>query len=349
MNTSLPPRKAIPSFWNENNKDKVFLHLGENPLPPSEHVLSAICEAAHHANRYPDTNAIALRERIASYVGHGITPQNIIMGNGSDELIDLAITVFARQNKMIATFEPSFFVYNFAAQRHGFGVKSFRRTGDFNLPPIDLLSEQYPLDNISLTFIANPNNPTGTLTKRETLIEYIDQLPGLIVIDECYFEFCNETVVDLINDYDNLIVFRSFSKSFGLSGLRLGYALAKECLIERMERYALTFPVNALAQAAGIAVLEDLSHYQSRISTLIEQREWLKNELENLGLKVIPSHTNFLLVLWNQSDESPAQRLAEKGILVSDQTQNVAVKVPALRIAVGTPEENEQLLSVIKK
>ncbi|MEW6237281.1 MAG: histidinol-phosphate transaminase [Candidatus Omnitrophota bacterium] len=349
LKTTLPPRHDIPSFWRDDSKGIISLHLGENPFPPSPRVRVAIAKASQNVNRYPDTNALRLREKLAQYAGHGLAMENIILGNGSDELIDLACTAFGRQGKTIAAFEPSFFVYRFAAQRHGFKTIAFRRDGDFQLPPFSSLAPKEAVAKIALSFIANPNNPTGTLTNRERIISYIQSLPGVVVIDECYFEFCGETVIDLVKDYPNLIVFRSLSKSFGLSGLRLGYAAASRPLIEFMERYAMTFPVNVLAQAAGLAVLDDLAFYQERIETLIEWREQMQQELSALGLKVIPSQANFLLTLWEKTQINPAKALAQRGILVSDQTANVNAGVPVLRIAIGTEEENQRLIKAIKE
>ncbi len=351
MKNSLPPRKDIPSFWRPDAPGITYLHLGENPFPPTERVLAAMQNAARNANRYPDTNCVALREKITDYVGHGIEPGNIIVGNGSDELIDLAVLTFAGSKKSVITFEPSFFVYSFTAQRHGAPVTVVPRNADYTLPETGKLKASLDFDSPSLTFIANPNNPTGTLTPRERLEAYIQAQSGIVVVDECYYEYSGETLADTIREYDNLIVFRSLSKSFGLSGLRVGYAVAGESLIERMERHAMTFPVNIIAQAAGLAVLEDIDAYHQRIRELIHARDAMKRQFEELGLKVLPSHTNFLLVFWPEEtgQESPAKRLAENGILVSDQTAAMNNGRPAIRIAVGTQEENERLIDRVRE
>ncbi len=350
--TDLSPRKAIPSFWNLQGQDKICLHLGENPFPPTDHVIFAIVKASRSANRYPDTNASALREKLAAYVGHDVTPDNLIVGNGSDELIDLSVVTFVSPGKMAATFEPSFFVYSFAAKRHGYRVLSIPRDSNFSLPEPNYFfyENREAIKKVSLTFIANPNNPTGTLAPREILIEYLEKLPGVVVVDECYFEFCGETIVDLLGEYENLVIFRSLSKSFGLSGLRIGYAVANEKLIDAMARHALTFPVNVLAQAAGLAALDEVSVYTRRIDELKQRREALRNRLSNLGFEVIPSHTNFLLVLWpsHSNEINPARYLAENDILVSDQTAALGLGKPAIRIAVGTEEENQALLKKVK-
>ncbi len=346
---NLPPRKDVPSFWRKHDSQEAFLHLGENPLPPTQSVIDAIAEAAQNLNRYPDTNAIKLREALADYVGHGVTSKNIIVGNGSDDLIDLAVVSFVNAGECVLSFEPSFFYYHFTPQRHGLEGMSIKRDDSFELP--DPQTTQIPGKNIALTFIANPNNPTGTLTPRDHLLRWLDRLPGIVVADECYYEFSGETVVDLIHERENLIVFRSLSKSYGLAGIRLGYAVANEALIDTLERHALTFPVNALAQAAGIAVLNEYETYLKRIEQLKIWRDDLRKSLEKLGLCIPPSYTNFLLTLWPKSfyETQPATRLREQGILISDQTAAVGQNRPALRIAVGIEPENHKVLQAIQE
>jgi histidinol-phosphate aminotransferase len=346
MNENLAPRHDIASYWRPHDDDAVFLHLGENPFAPTERVKTALMEAIQNVNRYPDTNCMELREKIADYVGHDAAAENIIVGNGSDELIDLSVVAFGNQTDPAVVFSPSFFVYGFAAKRHGVPVVLIARDDDFDLPAVDDIPAQLKDGSYSVSFIANPNNPTGTLTARERLIEYIEQWPGIIVVDECYFEYAGETVVDLIHQNDNLLVLRSLSKSFGMSGLRLGYAVASRSVIDRMERYAMTFPVNVCAQAAGIAALEDADIYRQRIKELQNRKDALQAQLEGFGLDVPPSQANFLLTLWPESwnDKKPAQLFADKGILLSDQSANMNLGRPALRIGVGSEAENQRFL-----
>jgi histidinol-phosphate aminotransferase len=341
----LPPRIDIPTFWREQNA--IYLHLGENPFPPTEGVLQSIASTAQNVNRYPDTNCIALREKLASYVGNNIESKHIIVGNGSDELIDLATVAFLNEGDCIATFEPSFFVYRFSAQRHNNNVVRIQRDENYDLPSESKLRPQLQ-NEPALTFIANPNNPTGTLTSRDDLIAVLNCLPGTKVVDECYFEFCNETVVDLIHERDDLIVFRSLSKCFGLAGLRVGYAIACEALIERMASFALTFPVNAIAQAAAIAALNEVHEMTQRVEQLIEQREKLAQVTNALGAKTIPSHANFILTLWNKESDL-ATKLRECRIFVSNQTANIGCEQIALRIGVGTPQENQKLIEALNR
>ncbi len=337
---TMPPRIDIPTFWREPNA--VYSHLGENPYPPSEHVQCAIADAALYCNRYPDTNCFALREKLALYVGANVNPENIIVGNGSDELIDLAVVALTDEGDSVATFEPSFFVYRFAAQRHNRAVDRLERTPDFNLPDAQSITSES-----ALTFIANPNNPTGTLTSRMQLVSILDRLTGVKVIDECYFEFSEKTLAPLIHERDDLIIFRSLSKSFSLAGLRVGYAVAGEALIERMANAALTFPVNAIAQAAAVAALDEADEMKRRVVTLVEQRKWLADQLRLLGAEAPVSYANFVLSLWPPEND-PSQRLKQAGIYVSNQTKNVGGEQIALRIGVGTKQENQKVIEALK-
>lgn len=347
MNTNLPPRPNIPMSYN-SNEEGIYLHKGENPFPPHPQVLAAMQQAAGDCNRYPDTNAQELREALAAYLGEPFQANNIITGNGSDELIDLAVLCFSEQNQTVLTFEPSFFVYGFCAKRHNRNHAAIQRNYEFQLPPFAEIKKAIP-KNTAVTFIANPNNPTGTLSTQDALIEYIEQCPGKLVIDECYFEFSGETVVDWVMNHQNLIVLRSLSKSFGLAGLRIGYAIAHPDVIETINRYAMTFPVNNIAQAAGIAVLQQLERYQDHIETLKEEREKLRHSLMVTGFAVPESTSNFILVMDGSSVtvEELKKVLDEHHVYVSDQSKNVGK--PALRIAAGTPEENFQLIQIIGK
>ncbi|MBN2326130.1 MAG: histidinol-phosphate transaminase [Candidatus Omnitrophica bacterium] len=349
MNNNLPNRHDIPSFWRPHGENAVFLHLGENPFPPTDRVRKAIIQASEHANRYPDTNCRALREKIAEYAGHGVSPENIIVGNGSDETIDLAIVSFCSPDGPAAIFTPTFFVYEFAALRHASPVVKISLAADFALPDRRSIPTDLAQQNYSISFIPNPNNPTGALTSRACLIDYLEHWPGIVVVDECYYEYSGETVVDLIHDYPNLLVFRSLSKSFGLSGLRLGYAAACRSIIEAMERHAMTFPINVCAQAAGIAALEDAGIYQRRIAEIIERRDKLQHALQDIGLETLPSYANFLMTLWPAAwmEKQPAKQLADRGVLVSDQTMNMNLGRPALRIGIGAEDENQRVIQEI--
>jgi histidinol-phosphate aminotransferase len=345
-------RKLIPSYWNRSGgepADRLLLHLGESPFPPTAGVVEAIRQAAAEVNYYPDTNAVALREDLAGYVAHDVQAENIIVGNGSDDLIQLIVQTFLPSGGTVFSFEPTFFYYGFCTARAGgrYAPLSRRRATGYGLPPMGQIRSHIERENPDIVFLANPNNPTGGLVESERVFQLIDLSPAIVVIDECYFEFSGQTVVERVRDCDNLIVLRSLSKSFSLAGVRIGYAVACRDLIEAMERMALTFPVNCLAQVAARAALREVDIMRQRVETIVAWRTELARRLEALGLDVFASHANFLLVSSGRSATIPddcASRLAKRGILVSDQSTTPGVEGTALRIAVTSPDHAERLL-----
>ena len=350
---SLSARKAVPSYWHRPG-EQICLHLGESPFPPTESVQQAIRDAASVANYYPDTNAVALRDDLAGYVGHKVRPEQIIVGNGSDDLIQLVVQTFLSKGGTVVSFEPTFFYYGFCTAREGERyAPMFRRRADrYNVPGMEEIHSHLQKEKPDLVFLANPNNPTGGLVDRQHVFQLLEWTPGILVVDECYFEFAGLSVVDLIHEHENLIVLRSLSKGFSLAGVRIGYAVACRERIDAMERMALTFPVNAIAQTAARAALRETEIMRERIRQIVAWRKNLACELIRLGLDVFPSHTNFLLVcsgLLNKIPDDCALRLSERGILVSDQTHTPGIEGTALRITVGTPGQLERLLQEIRE
>lgn len=348
----LGPRKAIPSYWNRSGDhpaDRLYLHLGENPFPPTAGIVEAIRQAAAEINYYPDSNAVALREDLAAYVGHDIGAENIIAGNGSDDLIQLVVQTFLPVGGTVVSFEPAFFYYGFCTGRAGarYAPVFRQRATGYDLPSMDQIRPHLNEEKPDIIFLANPNNPTGGLVSGGRVLELIDSAPGVVVIDECYFEFCCQTVADRVHDRKNLVVLRSLSKSFSLAGVRIGYAIACRDRIEAMERMALTFPANAIAQVAARAALREVNVMRQRVETLIAWRTELTRRLQSLGLEVFDSHTNFVLVSSGPSARLPdnsASLLAERGVLVSDQSATPGVEGTTLRIAVPNSDQMERLV-----
>jgi len=354
---NLEPRKAIPSYWNppdDGPEERLYLHLGESPFPPTPNVVEAICRAAESVNYYPDTNAVLLRRDLADYVGHGVTPENIIVGNGSDDLIQLIFQTFLPRRGKVFTLEPTFFYYGFCSARLGAHYIPLVRESapDYDLPPMgEILTFVFEVAP-NIIFLANPNNPTGALVDEERVSRLIARAPHIIVVDECYFEFCSQTVVEQIHTCKKLIVLRSLSKSFSLAGVRVGYAVACRELIEAMENMALTFPVNAIAQAAARTALRETDIMKERVEKTRMWRNKLSIEILSLGLDVSTSHTNFLLISSGGSirlADDCAERLAQKGILVSDQSATPGMEGTAIRVTVTDPGRIQRLVGELRR
>ncbi|NJN76738.1 MAG: aminotransferase class I/II-fold pyridoxal phosphate-dependent enzyme, partial [Synechococcaceae cyanobacterium RL_1_2] len=275
---NLPVKTPVPKPQGVIRLDK-----GEFPYGPLPEIKEAIAVATQDINRYPAMVGGELREDLADYVG--VNPDQIIIGNGSDDLIELILKVFVQPGQEVLLPRPTFFVYDLATQLVGGKVVDVGRTADFDLDLEDLMSKIS--DRSKLIFIANPNNPTANLVSLDRLKSCLDQFPqGLVVVDECYFEFSGVTVVPWLQDYPNLIVLRSLSKSFGLAGLRVGYAIANPITIDYLYRAGQIFVVNKLALAAGQAVIRHRPLLQPQIETIFAQRTLLSQALTDMGCKV---------------------------------------------------------------
>jgi len=336
-------------FNPQRADDSIDLFIGENPYPPSPHVLKAIAAAAEKINKYPDSAGNAVKEKLADYAK--VNKEQIVIGNGSDDLIELIVKVFVRQREKVIIPIPGYFSYWRSTIIRG-GVPVFvKRRDNFDLD-IEKIVEAGESPDAKLVFIGSPNNPTGNIVSQEEIIEILNKMDCIIVVDECYFEFSQNTVIDLVQTYENLIVLRSLSKGFGLAGLRFGYAIAHPTLIHYFHKAIQMYPVNSFAQAAVIAALDDLEYMQSNIVKICLEREALTEKIAALGFTVYPSETNFLLVRTEASGISGndiVESLKSNNIFV----QNIGLK-PGLdtyyfKTAIGTSEENEILLKHLKQ
>ncbi|NET08182.1 MAG: histidinol-phosphate transaminase [Symploca sp. SIO2B6] len=341
--TSLNPKLA----GSPKRENTVRLDKGELPYPPSTHVIKAIADAAATINRYPAVLGGSLRQSLANY--SGAKPEQIIIGNGSDDLIELIVKVFVKPTEEVLLPIPTFFVYCHSTQVMGGNPVFVNRNEDWGLNVDSLLQKITPRTKV--IFIANPNNPTANLISRDTILKVLNNVDCIVVVDECYYEICQETVADLVEQYPNLIILRSLSKSFGLAGIRVGYAIANETIIDYLYRAAQLFPVNTLAIVAAIVALEDIEYVCSNIDKIRQEKVKLTASLEQLGLLVYPSATNFLFIR-TESLGIPSAKLVEAlktmNILVQDFGLKPGLDAYYFRTAVGTPSENQQLLVGLK-
>lgn len=324
--------------------DAIRLDKGELPFPPSPHVQRAIAQATATSHRYPEVTATALRQALAHYTG--LASEQIIVGNGSDDLIELLLKVIAQPGDEVIIPIPSFFVYWFSAQLLGLKPVFVQRTPDFCLDVAQILRQVTP--RTKLLFLANPNNPTANYTPKETIVQILDQVSCPVVVDECYYEMCQSTVADLLTTYPQLIILRSFSKSFGLAGLRVGYALAHPSWIDALYRAAQLFPVNQLAIVGAIAALEDMAYAQANWATILQERQHLAIALTNLGLTVYPSVTNFLFIgtePLNRPSPQLVTALQQQNIFVADFGLKLGLDNYFFRTSVGTAAENQALIT----
>lgn len=355
-------RELHPYVYGEQPKIKglIKLNTNENPHPPSAKVLAATKAALDGRLRlYPNPTAQPLREKLAKL--HGCHADNIIVGNGSDELLALAVRGFAEPATaakkiagkvnpaaMIQYFTPSYSLYPVLADIHGSVKNAVPLPADFNLPDVAELKrgKRWTFD-AALTFVTTPNAPTGRGYKTFELEKLCRAQRGVIILDEAYVDFAPEHAMELATKYPNVIVARTFSKAYSLCFQRVGYFVGHRALIEALNKIRDSYNVNGLGQIAAEATLSNLSYYRANFKKIIGSREWLARELTRLGFRVFPSATNFILVqppLF--AAEEWLKKLRERKILVRWFSHPDVSRY--LRITIGTQKEMESLVAAVR-
>jgi histidinol-phosphate aminotransferase len=336
-------------------KGLIKLNTNENPFPPSARVLRAIKAATDGRLRlYPNPTAQFLREKLARL--HRCEPDNILVGNGSDELLALAVRCFVepvarharRGRALVQFFTPSYSLYPVLADIHGAAQNSVPLDPDFNWPPLAELKRGRQWDvSAALTFITTPNAPTGLGYSTAQLRQICGIQQGVVVLDEAYVDFAQENALSLGLKFPHVLVARTFSKAYSLCFQRVGYFVGHPDLISALHKIRDSYNVNGLGQVAAAATLEDLPYYRANFRRIIATREQLSRELGELGFKVLPSQTNFILARPpTSSAENWLQKLRARKILVRWFDQSVIRQY--LRITIGTQRETVALVQAVK-
>ena len=350
-------RNLVPYTPGEQPKIKglIKLNTNENPYSPSPKVLQAVKAASDGRLRlYPDPTAQPLREQLARL--HRCKPENIIVGNGSDELLAMAVRCFVEpgtphappSRALVQFFTPSYSLYPVLADIHGASKNPMQLDPDFGLPALSQLhrGKQWHFD-AALTFITTPNAPSGRGYRTAQLQEVCHDQRGLIVLDEAYVDFADENALSLALKYQHVLVARTFSKAYSLCFQRVGYLVGHPELISALHQIRDSYNVNGLGQVAAAATLRDLPYYRANFRKIVATREQLSRELTELGFKVLPSQTNFILARPpTESAEIWLGKLRARKILVRWFNQPSIREY--LRITVGTPQEARALLKAIK-
>ncbi|NKB24793.1 MAG: histidinol-phosphate transaminase [Kiritimatiellae bacterium] len=317
------------------DKDIVKLNTNENPYPPSPHVQAVLQQVATNALRYyPDPVCKRLRDRLADI--HACLPDQIIVGNGSDELLALCIRAFVERESSVGFFEPSYSLYLVLADIEGVTANPVPLDADFQWKmPEDYVS--------SLFFLCNPNAPTSILYPQEMVEDFCERFSGVVVMDEAYVDFSEKDCMHLARSKENVLVARTLSKSFSLANIRLGYLVGPLPLIQALYKIKDSYNVNGLTQDIALAAVSDLDHMRSNVETIKSTRKRVARALRDQGFYVFPSETNFL---WVKPPQSSAQKLftalRNKRILVrhfpGEQTGAF------LRVTIGTDQEVDVFL-----
>jgi histidinol-phosphate aminotransferase len=323
----------------------IKLASNENPLGPSPKALAAMRETLERANFYPDGGGYYLREAIARKFG--FERANVILGCGSNEIIEFIGKAFLNPGDDIVTARHAFVVYKLMATL--FGAHTIEVPDPGFAHDLDAMAAAITPKTREV-FIANPNNPTGTLLTQDEIDRFMDRVPPhvIVVFDEAYYEF-NEQPPDtlkFVREGRNVVVLRTFSKIQGLANLRIGYGLAKPELVDVLQKTRQPFNTNGIAQAGALAGLADEEHQRKTREITIEGRERMQAEFAAMGLEFVPSFANFVLVKVGDG-RAIFQALMKVGIIVRDMT---SYGLPEwIRVSIGTPEQNERFLAELKE
>ena len=318
----------------------VKLNTNESPLPPSPNVIEAIKAAADDSLRlYPSPTAAPAREAIARRFD--VDPSQVIVGNGGDELIELCFRAFAGAGDRVAYPTPTYPLLDPLCRIHE-AVPSTHPTEEFAELPPSLGPDPAPLK-----FIVNPNSPTGVLFGERFIEAAVVASVGVVVIDEAYVDFAPQSCLALMRRHPHVLLLRTFSKSYGLAGMRIGFGLGSKDLIESLDSVKDSYNVDRLAIAAAVAAIEDDEHHQRLVDEVVRNRVQLEDALSELGFDVVPSAANFVFARPPKPASEVVAALRERKILVRHYDREPIAGW--IRITVGTREQHETLLATLKE
>ena len=326
----------------------VKLNTNENPYPPSPKVLEAVKAAVDGRLRlYPNPTAQELREKLAKM--HGVSSGNVIVGNGSDELLALATRAFVAPGKnVIQYFTPSYSLYPVLANIHNAACNEVALKEDFSLPTMAELRKGQWNSKAALTYVTSPNAPSGRSYTTQDLEVLCKAQKGVTILDEAYVDFAHEHAMALITKHSHVLVSRTFSKAYSLSFQRIGYFVGSEMLISALDKIRDSYNVNGLGQVAALATLNELRYYRANFQEIIRLREQVASALASVGFEVMPSQTNFLLVKPPRFAARTWQRkLSENNVLVR-WFSDLRLK-NYLRITIGREKEMGVLMRTVMK
>lgn len=342
-----PPGKPLKELEREYGvTDSIKMASNENSLGPSPKAVEAITEALGSLHRYPDGSCYYLSQALSEKLG--VQPEELVFGNGSNEIIELLVGAFVAPGDEVISSHPSFLVYQTMVQA---------RDGVNRVVP--LKNMRHDLDRIKseitpktkLIFLDNPNNPTGTVFNKDAFDAFLATIPDsvIIVLDEAYVDFvddnCRLDMVSYLSGPQPVVGLRTFSKAYGLAGLRIGYGIMRKEIASYLHRVRQPFNVNDLAQAGALACLEDTGHYARTLAMTKEGIQWLSQEIEKLGCSTFPTQTNFFLIDVKTDCKKVYEDMLHRGVIIRPMS---AYGYPTfIRITVGTHSENERLLKAL--
>lgn len=322
----------------------IKLASNENPLGPSPRAVNAIRKALDGLNRYPDGSGFYLSQALAKNLG--VDLNQVMLGNGSNELIELAVRTFVQAGDEVISADPSFVVYKLVTQAAN-GTNVIVPCKDMR-HDLDAMAERIT-PKTRIVFIANPNNPTGTMNTKAEMDRFMAKVPDhvLVAVDEAYFEYVTRAdypdSLDYLREGRNILALRTFSKIYGLAGLRIGYGITRPEIAEPMNKVRQPFNTNSLAQIAALAALSDRKHVEKSVTVNNEGKQFLYREFDRLGVPYIPTETNFIMFETALEGKEVNDRLLKTGVIIRPMGPK------KLRVTIGLPEENKRFAAELEK
>lgn len=324
---------------------KIKLDANESFIEFPDSIKKQIAEAVTNIsfNRYPDPGSKKVCELYSKYVG--VNKNNVMAGNGSDELIQIIVNTFLDKGDKVAVVNPDFSMYTVYTEIRGGKVINFDLDSNLKLD-VDMLIKNVNRECASILILSNPNNPTGGVIPREDIKRIVEQCGCIVVIDEAYVDFYDDSVVDEINNYENLIVLRTCSKALGSAALRLGFLITNKFLLDEIKKVKPPFNVNSVTQAIGEVILKNGDFIKESVNNIKAERDYLYENFKKIhGVKAYSTQANFVLIESQDADKIN-EKLISKGIKIR-KFGNGRLK-NCLRINAGTREENKGVIDVIK-
>jgi histidinol-phosphate aminotransferase len=348
MKSSIAVRKSVQRMRAyhpplEGRTDKLRLDFNENPIGCSPAVRRALAKlSAASISAYPEQETV--RQRAARHFG--VRPDELLLTNGTDEALSLVVNVFVQAGQRVLLVEPTYAMYRFYSELAGAQIVALRYDAEIQFPWEEVMAELRRGPRVF--FLPNPNSPTGHLLSLAELRRILKAAPRtMVVIDEAYFEFCGVTVIPWIRQYANLIVTRTFSKTCGLAGLRLGCLFVHGKLAAQMRKAQSPYPVNAAALAAAEAAMRDRGFIARTVREVVRGRDELRKGLAKLGVRCFPSAGNFVLAYFGERAKPVVAALERKNILVRDRSSDFGGE-GYVRITLGTLPQTRRLLRELK-
>ena len=343
-----PSVREIAAYRLKERHGHVKLNQNESPydLPPwlKEEIVAGFRSLA--LNRYPSFQCRSLLRKLSEYVK--VPEERLVLGNGSNELLQMLISVVLSKGNRALLLAPTFAIYEQLARVAEAKIRKVDFEDDWSFPTERVLSA-FRQDAFELCIFCSPNNPTGAVLGRPDLIRILQTTKGLVVVDEAYFEFSRETFLDLQDEYDNLILTRTFSKALGLAGLRIGYLIADPKMAREIVKAKLPYNLNVFSELVAVKLLEHLDVVEGHIQKILTEKARLLGELRAIeGVHVTRSRANFFMVETPRPGPELFARLVRQGVMVRDISQAHPRLKHKVRDSIGTPSENDALIKALK-